>query len=93
MTEENKKWHREPVPWSIFIWVVGIVTIGFTTFIFQHEQIKEEIRAETSARITADITNNQVANEIKTALAGIQADLKNLDARILELRTDIKSLK
>ena len=93
MTDGNKKWHEQGVPWIVFIWVMGIVTIGFTTFIFQHEQIKEEIRAETSARITADITNNQTANEIKTALAGIQSDLKNLDLRLLELKADIKALK
>ena len=90
---EPKKWHQEAVPWATFILFCGIALSAMTTAFIQVGDIRNLIRDETQARITSDQQLDQTSAEIKTALAGIQADLKNLDTRLLELRADIKSLK
>lgn len=89
----QKRWHEQAVPWAIFIWVLGIFTLAVTTAFVQVGEIRNLIGAETQARINADIKLDQNSAEIKTTLAGIQADLKNLEERIVELRTDIKLIK
>jgi len=93
MTEGSKWFPQGAVSWVVYAWTVLIFTTIMGSLFYQHENIREALAAEKEARIQADIANNQVANEIKTSLAGIQADLKNLDARLLEIKSDIKSLK
>jgi hypothetical protein len=90
---EPKKWHQEAVPWATFIIIVGLAISAITTAFIQVGDIRELIRQETQARINSDQQLNQTSSEIKTALAGIQADLKNLDARLVELKVDIKNIK
>jgi hypothetical protein len=90
---EDRRWHEQSVPWAIFIWVIGIFTLATTTMFVQHDQLKIQMQKEIDSRIQGDVSNNATAAEIKTALAGIQSDLKNLDARLVELKADIKALK
>jgi putative Mn2+ efflux pump MntP len=91
--EEPKKWHQEAVPWATFIIIVGLGVGAITTAFTQVGDIRELVRQEAITRANSDTQLNQTSAEIKTALAGIQADLKNLDIRLSELKVDIKSLK
>jgi len=91
--EEPKKWHEQAVPWATFILIIGMGVSAITTAFVQVGDIRNLIREETQARVNGDQNLSQTSAEIKTALAGIQADLKNLDARLLELKTDIKAIK
>lgn len=72
----------QPVTWVTFTWVCGIIFVLFsTTFTLIN-------RAEAKADRAMD---GQQA--ILVQLSQIQTDLRNLDARLAEIRADIKQLR
>lgn len=81
----------QPVPWSIFIWAVGIVSVLLGALFVQHNIIHEALATEKEARIAGDAQQLQLSNDLKAQYAEIQATLRSLDARLVELRQDIRT--
>lgn len=69
----------EPVPWTIFVWAVGICSALFIAMFSDHASIRNQIEIMEARN-----------EEIRVQLSQIQADIKNLDFRLIEIRQDIK---
>lgn len=72
---------EQPVTWTVFTWICGIILLLFGT-------VFSLINA-ANAKAEKALDNQQA---ILVQLSQIQTDLKNLDARLAEIRTDIKAL-
>lgn len=70
----------EPVPWYVFIWAVGIASALFIGMFSDHASLRNQIQAMESRN-----------DEIRVQLSQIQTDLKNLDARLIDIRNDLKN--
>jgi hypothetical protein len=72
---------KEPyVPWPVWIWSVSIITALVLSLFGLVRSVQGKVE---------DMQDSYVA--ITVQLSQIQADLKNIDARILEIRTDIRN--
>lgn len=67
----------DPVPWGVFYAVIGLIV---TVFSLLFSSMNTKVAKADESRET-----------ILVQLSSIQTDLKNLDARLLELKADIKN--
>lgn len=81
------------VPWTVFVWSAGIVTVLIGSLFAQNMAISKQLNDEKDARISGDAVQLQLSNDMKVQYATIQAQLTDIKEQQLELKAQIKTIR